>query len=100
MLQLNRTQYLCYLGYDLVYVYCSQTTPRVWVGYDSTCQTIPWVQFSYDLQMPNHTLRNEIACYNGVIAVDGVWLLYSGVFIYFFVSILLRNPHSVLLKTF
>ena len=29
---------------------------QVWVGLFFLCQTIPWVQFGYNLDTPNHTL--------------------------------------------
>ena len=42
--------------YSLAYINHSQTILRVWVGLDFKCQTIPWVQFCYDLDKPKHTL--------------------------------------------
>ena len=41
-------------------------TPKVWfgnhgysLGMINICQIIPWIQFDYNLRMPNHTLENE-----------------------------------------
>ena len=42
-----------YLKYELAYVNCSKIIVRVWTGYDFLCQTIPWVQFGYNLHMPH-----------------------------------------------
>ena len=39
-----------------MYINRNQTIPQVWLGYDFICQTIPWVQFCYDLRTPTHTL--------------------------------------------
>ena len=74
-----------YLAYDSAYVNDSQAVPRVGFGiWNSSqpipwvvslaviniCQTIPWVQFGYNLHMPKHTLDNVNIGYGLAVMPD------------------------------